>query len=283
MIFTVVAANRPVRRAPEARASSSIWSSPRSRSHQSDADDPGGEVAVAGGAEVGGVVVHPEVGGHDRVLPGRDPEGVQVSLALEQSLVHLVGRRFGCETADEVCGALVQRAARLAARVALDPAVGRIGRLRCDPGQLQRPAVHPRAMAVAVRQEHDAVGHDRIEEVLGRDRHPGTRPSTSRRPGSIRGPDAPPHTSSRAAGSPRWSGGRGGRTATGRHRRPPGGRARPGTRGASIRPSRSKTSVRGPTCSRIGVVAPHGDDPSVPHGDRLLPGSGRRPPCRRRR
>ena len=108
MIFTVVAANLPVRRAlPKFEQVVDLvlaaLAVPPERTH-----DARGEVAVAGGAEVRGVVVHPEVRGHDRVLPGRDPEGVQVPLTLEQSLVHLVRRRFRCETADELCGALVQ-------------------------------------------------------------------------------------------------------------------------------------------------------------------------------
>ena len=132
------------------------------------ADDARGEIAALPRSEVGGVVVHPRPRGHDGVLPGRDPQGVQVPLPLEQSLVDLRGRRDGRQVAHQVGGTFVEGAARLAVRVALDPAVGRIGRGRRDAGHLERAAVHPRAVAVPVRQDHDAVGHDRIEEILRR-------------------------------------------------------------------------------------------------------------------
>ena len=256
MIFTVEAANRSVCARSRSSRSSSIWSSPRSRSHQSAPTTRAVRSPLPAGAKVGGVVVHPEVGGHDRVLPGRDPEGVQVSLTLEQSLVHLVGRRFRCETADELCGALVERAARLAVVVALDPAVGGIGRGRRHPAPSPALGCSPTCYG---RRGSAGTRCGRAPPHRGgpwSGSHRGTRPWTSRRPGSIRGPDAPRRTSSREAGSPRveWSSWR---SHCNRSTPPPTGwTCASWNPGRSIRPARSKTSVLGPTCSRIASSLP---------------------------
>ena len=74
----------------------------------------------------------------------------------------------GAWTFDQVAGALVQGPRGLTLRVALDAAVGRIGRIPGHPADLEREGVHPGAVAVPVGQVDGAVGHDAIERLRGR-------------------------------------------------------------------------------------------------------------------
>ena len=62
----------------------------------------------------------------------------------------------------------MQRARWCPVRVALDPAVFRIGRVAVDPGELERPAVDPGGMAVAVREDGRPIGDDPIEVLAAR-------------------------------------------------------------------------------------------------------------------
>src|SRR4029077_508466 len=61
--------------------------------------------------------------------------------------------------------ALLQHADGFASGVPLDPAVPGIGGRFVDARQGERPAVHPRAVAIAVGQEDGPVGHDRVERL----------------------------------------------------------------------------------------------------------------------
>jgi hypothetical protein len=62
---------------------------------------------------------------------------------------------------------LVQGPGRLpTAGVAFDPAVVRVGGVPTDAADLQRPAVHPRAVHVAVEKEDRAVRDDGVEVLL---------------------------------------------------------------------------------------------------------------------
>ena len=78
----------------------------------------------------------------DRVLPGRDPERVEVRLAGAGT-----PRRQSCRSSageqplDEVGGALVERARRRAVRIALDPAVRRVRRVAVDARRARAPAL----------------------------------------------------------------------------------------------------------------------------------------------
>jgi len=111
---------------------------------------------------------HREVGGErlwldDGVLPGCDPECVQLGLSVQERLLLLGGARRRDEIADEPHRAFVQRAGRLTARVTLDTSVRRIRGLLRDACQLERAAVHPGGVAVAVFEVDGPVGHDRVE------------------------------------------------------------------------------------------------------------------------
>ena len=132
------------------------------------ADDPRREIAAPGGVEIGGVVAAEGVGiAHDRVLPGGDAERVQVLLPLQQPLGRLVGGGLGREASHQLHRTLVERAGRLAVGRPLDAAVVGIGRVPRDAGSLERPRVHPGAVAVAVRQVDAPIRHDRVQEFLG--------------------------------------------------------------------------------------------------------------------
>ncbi len=120
----------------------------------------------------------------DRVLPVRDPEPVKVRLALEQALLHLHRRRRGDEAGHQVLGAFVEGAERRAVGVAGDPAVVRVGRVRGDARQLQRAAVHPPVVPVAVGQEHRAIRDGPVEVLAPREpaRKVGERPAAAQDP-----------------------------------------------------------------------------------------------------
>ena len=172
--------------------------------------------------------------------------------------------------------AFVQGARRLAVGVALDPAVGRVGRVAVMP-----------ASSSACELTH-ALWPSRFGRNTGRSgtiassalfvgQSPGERvhrPSAAEDPllvgvlGRRRSRSIAQVVLLRIAG-------RAGRTGACRARRRPGGRARPGTReGASSRRGRS-TSVPGPIRSRTSSSVPTADDPSVAHRD------GSRPRARR--
>ncbi len=80
----------------------------------------------------------------------------------DRLLEHL-RRGRGDDPLDEETCPLVERAARRAVRVALDPAPGRVGGPGGDPGQLERARVHPGAMDVAVDDVDRAIRHDHVE------------------------------------------------------------------------------------------------------------------------
>ena len=124
------------------------------------ADDARRQLAARGEGDVGALLgLRPD----DGVLPGRDPQRVQVGLAEPQRRLQVGGCVVGLEPPDEVHRAFVERAGRAAVRVALDPAVGRVGGLGGHAGQLECPGVDPGAVAVAVGQDDRAIRHDRVE------------------------------------------------------------------------------------------------------------------------
>ncbi|GAA3421568.1 hypothetical protein GCM10018952_68640 [Streptosporangium vulgare] len=95
-------------------------------------------------------------------------------LGLHQRVVQVTRRGTGGEQADQVHRALVQHAARRAVGVALDPAVGGVGGVTGDPGQLQGPAVHPRGVVVALDQVDRAVDDvelGAVRQAAGEGRH----------------------------------------------------------------------------------------------------------------
>ena len=124
----------------------------------------------AGGPQVGAGWV--DLSRHladDRVLPAGDPERQQVGLGGEERGVVVIVGHLGQQPRHQGHGALLEHAGRLAAGVALDPAVRRVRGARVDSGQAQRPAVHPGPVAVAVRQVHRAVRHHGVQRLPGRD------------------------------------------------------------------------------------------------------------------
>ena len=108
-------------------------------------------------------VVHAGVRADDRVLPARDAERVQVGLAGKQSGAVVGAGGAGQVPGDQGGRALVEGAARVAVRVPLDAAVGRVRRVPGDARELQRPGVDPGAVVVAVGQEHRPVRHHGVE------------------------------------------------------------------------------------------------------------------------
>ncbi len=98
-----------------------------------------------------------------RVLPGSDPERVEHGLGVQDARLPLLGRCRREQVADERCRVLVERPLRLASSVALDAPAGRIRRLPRDSRELERAAVDPHPVAVAVVEERGPVGQDRVE------------------------------------------------------------------------------------------------------------------------
>ncbi len=169
MIFTLVAANRPD--VPRARSAtrSSICSRPRARSHHRAPTTRAVSAPSAPARRYASKLFECSDRLHDRVLPRRDAERVQVRLARAAAPRPSRPRSGGgARSLDEAHRALVQRAGGLALGVALDPTVGGIGRVAGDPSRLQRAGVHPGAVAVAVRQEDRPIGHQPVEHVLRR-------------------------------------------------------------------------------------------------------------------
>ena len=103
-----------------------------------------------------------------RVLPGRDPPCMEPGLGAEDRLLPLLGRRLGNEVLDEPHRAFLERPGGLSVGVALDPAVGGVGGLARNPGELERPRVRPGAVAVAVHEEGRPVGDKFVEVALER-------------------------------------------------------------------------------------------------------------------
>ena len=68
--------------------------------------------------------------------------------------------------------------------IALDPPAERVGRVAADPGQLQRSGVRPRAVVVAVGQDHGPVGDGRVQLLAGGDpaREVAHRPAAAQDP-----------------------------------------------------------------------------------------------------
>ena len=117
------------------------------------------KLAGAGQLLVGGLPAGIDKG----VLAGGDPEPVVVRDTGPDS-GHAIGVRRSRRTVeDEVHGLLLERPHGRAVLVALDPAAGRIGRRRRDPGRRERPRVDPDPVVVAVREHGRAVRHDGVE------------------------------------------------------------------------------------------------------------------------
>ena len=174
--FTALAWNRPPLRARRRSTRSATCSTPRSRSHQSAPTTCERRSPFAAARRVGRAgVVHAGVRADDRVLPGRDADGVQVALALQQPAVVLLGADPRRQPRDQRHRALVQGAGRMPVGVALDPPVGGVRGVPVDAGELQGAGVDPGAVVVAVRQERRPVRDDRVEVGGGR------RPTRERR------------------------------------------------------------------------------------------------------
>jgi hypothetical protein len=115
------------------------------------------------------------LGTDDRVLPGRDPQRMKVGLPEPQRFFE-VGRRVVRDVPfDEVHGAFLEGAARRSVGPSLDPTVTGIGGRGGHAGELEGPAVHPGAVAIAARQEHRSIGQDAVEILTHR------RPALERR------------------------------------------------------------------------------------------------------
>ncbi len=189
-------------------------------------DDPGGQLAVGGQPLVGPLGVRGDPG----VLPAGDAERVQVPLrGQDRRAPGVLGGGGHDVLVDPVRRALVQRAGRLAGRrVALDPAVGRVGGVRSMPA---------RCRATELAQ---APWTSRLNRKTGRS---GTTASSSSLVGVPPGKcsiDQPPptiHSSSgwrrrsrrRRRGTPRCRPARPGRRSAGCGRPAAGARARPGS------------------------------------------------------
>ncbi|GAA3146279.1 hypothetical protein GCM10017687_74030 [Streptomyces echinatus] len=93
---------------------------------------------------------------------------MQMPLGVQQRGQPVGGTGGRGEPADQLHRALLERAARLAGGVALDPPVGRVGGAPADPGQLQRPAVDPGTVVVPVGQIHRPVRDDGVQQLLRR-------------------------------------------------------------------------------------------------------------------
>ena len=128
-------------------------------------DHPSLELASPGERPVGGVAGTLQPG----VLPGRDPQGEEVALCRQDPLLDLGGGERWHQSLDEVGGALLQGAHRIAGVVALDAAVGRVRGVAVDAGPVHGHAVDPAGMAVAVRKEHRAVRHHGVQSCGGGD------------------------------------------------------------------------------------------------------------------
>ena len=104
------------------------------------------------------------------VLPGRDAQGEQHLLGRQQPgqaapLVGDIGQQAGDEERRHLRAACPLG---VPSGAALDAAVRGVRGRGVDAGELERPAVDPGPVAVLVREEHRAVGHDRVQRLAGR-------------------------------------------------------------------------------------------------------------------
>ena len=90
-------------------------------------------------------------------------------LGQAQCLVAVVLGQLGQQPGDQVLRAFLEHADRAAVRGPLDPAVCRVEGVAGDPGELERFAVDPGAVAVAVRQVDRAVRGDLVQRRGCRD------------------------------------------------------------------------------------------------------------------
>ncbi len=146
------------------------------------ADDVQLEVARVVDAAVGLEVLLVDRG----VLDAGDAVAIQHLDRVAEPRVALRVRRRRLLGVDQRVAALLEAADGLVRlRVAIDAAVGRVGRVVRDARDLDRLAVRPGRMAVAAVDEHRAVRHDGVEELLAREcagaecRH---RPAAARDP-----------------------------------------------------------------------------------------------------
>ncbi len=148
--------------------------------------DPGRELPAPRGRQVDRQrVSRAEVVADDRVLPGGDAPGVQVSLGQQQASQPVLEGNRGNVPAHQCRGALVQAALRCPAGLALDPAVRRIRCAGVDPGQFERAGACPRPVRVPVQQEGGAAAGYLVEQLAtggtaGEPLHP---PAGARDPG----------------------------------------------------------------------------------------------------
>ena len=119
-----------------------------------------GTGAVGGGQ-------HPEVTfvGESREHRRDAEPGGQAVGAREPRRVLGVGDRGQYDT-DQIGGRLAKRPARLSARVPLDPAIPRVGRLTGDARERERARVGPGGVAVRGPQQGRPVGHQPVEQRL---------------------------------------------------------------------------------------------------------------------
>ena len=68
---------------------------------------------------------------------------------------------------DELGRSLVEGPGRFTVVGSLDPPIGRVRRVPRDARLLEGAGVDPRAVAVAVGEVHESVGHQRVEQLLG--------------------------------------------------------------------------------------------------------------------
>jgi hypothetical protein len=100
---------------------------------------------------------------HPGVLPRRDSEAVELVLRILEPGEPLLISVQRDQSLHQVGGTLVECPGWRAVRIAFDPPVGRVGGFGGDAGQLHRPAVDPRPVTVAIRQENRPVRDDPVE------------------------------------------------------------------------------------------------------------------------
>ena len=143
-------------------------------------DDARGQPAGLGRLAVDGERLR----SHDRVLPGGDPERVQVALGRAEPLEEVGAGRLRRVAVDELDGTVVQRAGRLTVGVADDPAVRWIGRRAVDPRYGEGARVGPRDVTVVALEEGRPIWNDRVEQAAVRlaAREGGQRPAAAMDP-----------------------------------------------------------------------------------------------------